>query len=582
MRGSPWSRLLPALLLGACQNSGTNAQPAPTAVATSAAPATPPVTPPAIPPTISPATPLPVSTPGTAAGPEAPVPTDSSAAPADPRFARAAAACSAELRAVVVTGEKVSALADLPAAVAAASDHSLVWACPGAHAITAPLTVAGREDLTIAGAGAVLFAIDQARLLELEDSAQLTVRGLGFMQISGETPTLIAAARVRGLVIDDCRLDGGWGRGVGLRLDATTGAVIRGTLLMGFTVAIERHGGDTTVRGARFLGNSAEVAGDLARAALDSGNTIVASVAEARAPVLPAAALPDLKAAFPTSGTWAIIARNDRRYAVLDIELTPETEPCVDADGQRMACPDPIPFTGALPAGITAATLKSLQTVTPAGPCTMTGDKPIVLDTTGCDNSYALVVPLTGCADSLPIATTATLPAELRWVPRVEGLRGTLMPDALPSALRPWLEQRLRDSLADLALLAVPTSVAVEWTVAAGSERWTSWIAGAQIPVDECQPWQPGFIDTWVETDGGPRTSVMLPVELFHTQRWAGALAMNGKLVAMLGESQTSLSLFARQPDGSFAGAWSKDYWDDNDECIISYGPLGFSAPCAP
>lgn len=578
MRGSPWSRLLPVLLLGACQNSGTNAQPAPSAVATAAVPATPP----AIPPTISPASPLPVSTPGTtAAGPEAPVPTDSLAAPADPRITRAAAACSADRRAVVVAGEKVSALADLPAAVAAASDHSLVWACPGVHAITAPLTVEGREDLTIAGAGAVLVAIDQARLLDLEDSAQLTVRGLRFMQVSGEEPALIAAARVRGLVVDDCRLDG-WGRGVGLRLDATTGAVIRGTLLMNLTVAIERHGGDTMVRGVRFLGNAAEVAGDLARAALEGGNTIVAPAAEARAPVLPAAALPDLKAAFSTSGTWPIIARNDRRYAVLDIELTPKTEPCVDGDGQRMACPDPIPFTGALPAGITATTIQSLQTVTPAGPCTMTGGTPIVLDTTGCDNSYALVVPLTGCADSLPFATTATLPAELRWVPRVEGLRGTLMPEALPSALRPWLAERLRDSLADLALLAVPASVAVEWTVAAGSERWTSWIAGAQIPVDECQPWQPWFIDTWVETDGGPRTSVMLPMELFHTQRWAGALAMNGKLVAMLGESQTSLSLFARQPDGSFASAWSKDYWDDNDECIISYGPLGFSAPCAP
>jgi hypothetical protein len=409
----------------------------------------------------------------------------------------------------------------------------------------------------------------------------LTVRGLRFLQVSGETPTLIAAARVRGLVIDDCRLDG-WGRGVGLRLDATTGAAIRGTLFMNFTVAIERHGGDTTVRGVRFLGNAAEVAGDLARAALDSGNSIVAPAAAARAPVLPAAGLPDLKAAFPDSGTWAIIARNDRRYAVLDIELTPETEPCVDGDGQRMACPDPIPFTGALPAGVTATALKSLQTVTPAGPCTMTGGKPIVLDTTGCDNSYALVVPLTGCADSLPIATTATLPAELRWVPRVEGLRGTLMPEALPSALRPWLEERLRDSLADLALLAVPTSVAVEWTVAAGSERWTSRIAGAQLPVDECQPWQPWFIDTWVETDGGPRTAVMLPVELFHSQRWAGALAVNGKLVAVLGESQTSLSLLARQPDGAFASAWSKDYWHDNDECIISYGPLGFTAPCAP
>jgi hypothetical protein len=481
----------------------------------------------------------------------------------------------------VVTGEKVSALADLRAAMAAASDHSLVWACPGVHAITAPLTVEGREDLTIAGAGAVLVAIDQARLLELEDSAQLTVRGLRFMQLSSEEPTLIAAARVRGLVIDDCRLDGE-GRGVGLRLDGTTGAEIRGTLLMNLAVAIERHGGDTTVRGVRFLGNAAEVAGDLARAALDSGNTIVAPAAEARAPVLPAAALPDLKAAFPASGTWAIIARNDRRYAVLDIELTPETEPCVDGDGQRMACPDPIPFTGALPAGITATALKSLQTVTPAGPCTMTGGKPIVLDTTGCNNSYALVVPLTGCADSLPIATTATLPAELRWVPRVEGLRGTLMPEALPSALRPWLEERLRDSLADLALLAVPASVAVEWTVAAGSERWTSRVAGAQISVEECQPWQPWFIDTWVETDGGPRTPVSLPVELFHTQRWAGALAMNGKLVAVLGESQTSLSLLARQPDGSFASAWSKDYWHDNDECIISYGPLGFTAPCAP
>ena len=589
MRRSPSFRLLPVLLLSACQNSNTHAAPAATAVeaihATTAA--IPVATPPAIPVVTPPAgvpTPDTTATPGgpasTVAIPGQPVPADSSAASADPRVALAAAACSATARAVVVVGAKVSGFEDLPAAVAAATDHSLLWACPGVHAVDSPLVVHGREDVTIAGAGALLIAIEGSRLLDLEDSKQLTVRGLRFTQLHGEEPTLISATRVAGLVVEDCRLDGG-GKGVGLLLEATTAAAIRGTQLMNLGVAIERQGGDTTVRAVRFLGNTAEVGGDLTRAALDHGNTFVPRAAEARAPALPAAALPNLKAAFPEKRSWPIIVWKGGRYAALDIEVDPATEPCGD-DDQRVACPEPIPFTGSLPAGVTAKALKSLQTVTLAGPCTMTGGTPIILDTTGCDMSHVLAVPLEGCADSLPIATTATPPAELRWVPRADGLAGTLMPDALPSALRPWLEERLRDSVADLALLAVAKSVALEWTVALGSERWTSWVAGAQIMADECQPWEPSFVDTWVETDGGPRIPVSLPADLFRSQRWSGALAMNGKLVAILGQSQTTLSLHARQPSGAFVGAWGKEHWSDNFECITPSGPLGFVSPCAP
>lgn len=143
----------------------------------------------------------------------------------------------------MVAGAKVSGFEDLQAAVAAATDHSLLWACPGVHAVDSPLVVHGREDLTIAGAGALLIAIEQSRLLDLEDSKQLTVRGLRFTQLHCEEPTL-----------------------------------------------------------------TAEVGGDLTRAALDNGNTFIPRAAEARAPALAAAALPNLKAAFPEKRSWPIIA----------------------------------------------------------------------------------------------------------------------------------------------------------------------------------------------------------------------------------------------------------------------------------
>ena len=232
----------------------------------------------------------------------------------------------------MVAGAKVSGFEDLQAAVAAATDHSLLWACPGVHAVDSPLVVHGREDLTIAGAGALLIAIEESRLLDLEDSKQLTVRGLRFTQLHGEEPTL-----------------------------------------------------------------TAEVGGDLTRAALDNGNTFIPRAAEARAPALAPAALPNLKAAFPEKRSWPIIVWKDGRYAALDIEVDPETDPCGD-DDHRVACPDPIPFTGSLPAGVTANALTRLQTVTLAGPCTMTGGTPIILDTTGCDRSHvpaAIVLRLT-------------------------------------------------------------------------------------------------------------------------------------------------------------------------------------------
>ena len=103
-----------------------------------------------------------------------------------------------------------------------------------------------------------------------------------------------------------------------------------------------------------------------------------------------------------------------------------------------------------------------------------------------------------------------------------------------------------------------------------------------QFTIDECATWEPSVTDTWVETDGGPKTPVNLPPELFRWQRWIGALATNGRLAAFVVETQMSLSLLGRGPDGAFSTVWEGERWRDNDECIEPWGPLGFKGRCEP
>ncbi len=153
----------------------------------------------------------------------------------------------------MVAGAKVSGFEDLQAAVAAATDHSLLWAYPGVHAVDSPLVVHGREELTIAGAGALLIAIEESRLLDLEDSKQLTVRGLRFTQLHGEEPTL-----------------------------------------------------------------TAEVGGDLTRAALDNGNTFIPRAAEARAPALGAM----------TTSAWPVPTRSPSPARCRPVSLRRPSRAC--------------------------------------------------------------------------------------------------------------------------------------------------------------------------------------------------------------------------------------------------------------
>lgn len=575
MHPSSWPRsLLPLLVLGACQNRGPDSPGAPP-TATAAAALTPPGATAVAPPTSQP---VPADSPAgpAAAGPaEAPV--------ADPRVALAAARCGADRRAIVVRDAQVHEFAGVQEALDAAGDRSLVWLCPGVYGVESSLVVKGREDLTIAGTGAVLVAMAEIHLLSLEDSGQLTLRGLRLGHMLEDDATLIGAFRVRGLVIDGCSLDGE-GSGTGLALHDTRGAVIRGARFMNLAVALAGHGADTRVSDSRFIGNAAEVDNDLARAGLDASNSFLPGRggAGAKAPALTAAGLPDLAAAFPAERTWPIITWNGRRYAALAVDIMPETPPCTDGEGESIRCTRPMAFTGELPGGREAAAFKPLTTVTSAGPCTMTGAAPVLLDTSGCDPSYTLAVPLKGCADSAPIATTGALPDGLRWVARDPELRGTVSTEGAPPTLRPWLEERLADTLVDLSLTAGATSAVIEWTVSTGAERWTSRAAGVQFSIDECATWEPAVTDTWVETEGGPRTAVGLPPGLFREQRWIGALAANGRLAAFVVERQVSLSLLAREPDGAFSGVWEGERWRDNDECITSWGPLGFRGRCEP
>ncbi len=523
----------------------------------------------------------------------------------DPRRARAATQCVDEdTRAVIVRGEELLPVAGVAAAIAAVADGDFVWLCPGGHTSEAALVMEARSRVTIAGSGVILVGNGWDPALEIRGGAEIRLRGLkiGVDSYEDEPIEALKIADVRGLVIEDCGFASEYGTALALR-DVRAAQVVS-SRFVGSAIGVSAVAGDVTVSESRFVGNAKNLAGDLAKleiSALGEGNQSSRAGRRAakrgrtrRAPKLDPGEFVDLAAIFPEERTFPVLTWKDGQdYAVLDTVLTPVERPkgpgCeVDEEGQTMECSEAIPFRRALPEGLLRSAFASLTAITETGPCALKVGAPVILDTSGCEPSIALAVPLSGCDDYAPLVTSGSPPAELHWVPRTATV-GDFGLKSLPAKLRPWLVKQLRPTLVDLGVLRTLLgsdlsrySGVAEWAVELAKERWQSRVAGFQIVLSECEAWTPIYVESVVVPRGGKKKIVGVPQEVVVSSPWVGVLEVGGRLVAFISRGELMTGLLIREPGGEFTMLHEIYHSIEHDECLVGEGPVAFGMLCGP
>ncbi|MCA9663871.1 MAG: hypothetical protein KC486_36435, partial [Myxococcales bacterium] len=526
------------------------------------------------------------------------------AAGADPREEIAAGRCGAPLsadderesRAVILRGDASLLFRSASDAVDAIADGDLLWLCAGGHGAESTLVIEGRSRLTIAGPGAALVSLGDHPALAITGGAALHLRGLRFT-FADEWTSADSAVTIRGVAglrVEDVAFANA--KGTGLSLTDVRGAAIERARFVASKVGVAATGGaPPTIRDSVFVDNERDLGGSLGPEVLGEGTGLPAKAsrpAKATRP-RPLPALPpeiaavELATIFPEDETLATITWKDgERYAVLDVALFPE-EPlrgpgCSERnDGANFECERPVATTRALPGGWTKAKLGRLKAVTASGPCALKVGAPVLLETSGCEGSITFAAPIRGCDDAAPLVTAAPVPEGMRWTPRAE-VRGSLDPATIPAALRPWVDDALARTIADLKLAAAASTALVEWRVDLEAERWRSRGAALQLQLSECEAWGPQLHETTVEVGGGRPAEVELPGDVFSWRPIAGALALDGHLVAFVLRGVTETELLVRRGRGEFDGLRSVTHWSDHDECVEGNGPLAFSALCGP
>ena len=537
--------------------------------------------------------PLEVSSPGPAVAP---------LGGASARETSAAGKCTAEeTRAVLARNGQLLVFPDIAKAVASLRDGDLLWLCNGGHTSDEGLLVEGKRDVTIAASAALLIGHGSAPALEIRGGERILLRGLrlGLETYDDEPVDTLRLVGVRGLAVEGCSVQSDVG--TALSLVDVRAAEVRGSRFVGSRIGASAEGSEVTFSASRFAGNAENLGGELAglkSGALGEGNRLARARKAGfgsrgrRAPKLAPEERVDLGAAFPEGRTFPVITWKDgERYAVLHTELLPEEMPkhpsCeVDEDSLSFICSEPIPAKGALPEGLRPGAWAGLSAITKAGPCALTVGEPVSLETSGCESSMTLALPLTGCGDYAPLVTAGTPPADLCWAPKVEVV-GDLGPKTLPSSLRPWIVQELQTTLVDLEVLGTMgpmtrgSSGIAEQGVELAKERWQTRMGGFQIVLSECDAWTPIVVEN-VMTAGEDRPlKVKLPSD-YVAMAWIGALDFRGRLVAFVTRGETETGLVARQAHGGFRSLHDLRHWAENEECLSGSGPLSFGELCGP
>lgn len=536
--------------------------------------------------------------------PPAALPPGPALAPAggsSPAEVRAAGKCADEgTRAVLARADQLLGFPEVAKAVAELVDGDLLWLCDGGHTSEEGLLVEGKRDVTIAGGAALLIGHGPAPALEIRGGERILLRGLRLgLETYGDEPVdTLRLAGVRGVAVEGCSVQSDVG--TALSLVDVVAAEIRGSRLVGSRLGASAEKSEVTFSGSRFAGNAENLGGELAglkSGALGEGNRVSRARKASfgargrRAPKLAAEERVDLAAAFPKDRTLPVITWKDgKRYAVLHTELMPEKLPThpsceVDEDSLSFVCSEPIPLKGAPPEGLKPGDWAGLTAITKTGPCALEVGAPVSLETSGCESSMTLAVPISGCEDYAPLVTGGAPPAELRWVPKVEVV-GDLGPKSLPTALRPWIVQELQETLVDLEVLEAMepmtkgNSGIAELGVELAKERWQTRMAGFQIVLSECDSWVPTFVENVMIAGEEPPRKVNLPGDV--ATGWIGALDFKGRLVAFVTRGETDTGLVARQSGGGFRSLHDLQHWAENEECFAGSGPLSFEELCGP
>ena len=295
-----------------------------------------------------------------------------------------------------------------------------------------------------------------------------------------------------------------------------------------------------------------------------------APVADPSAPLRAAAA-----------GARALFVRHGVPYLWLDrtqgfgepADGAPAMPACVEQDP---ACWKTLPADPAQVARL-GAPPATIVLITPTGTCTATVGPVAVVNTSGCEPSFAYAAPLTGCGgDVAPVGFAgAELPGDLRWSTRPAVAPVDVPAD--PAQLADPVQRRLVTGwLAEPAFTSGPRHQTRTTRVRAdaGDEALETILAAALVGADEdqCQ-WQIPQRETVGIRRGDQLTALALePV-------WNGVLTWRGRVAAVVSGLPTEVKVTAIGPDGALSAVLAQEIWWDNEECLQESW-TGVEYPC--
>ncbi len=470
-----------------------------------------------------------------------------------------------------------------------------VLVCPGTHTLERTVVLERVTDITVEGAEALVLAMENETAIRVMNARDVRLLGLRLERShrgepSNEGPALIELADSEGVRLDRLRLRAQGG--VALEVRRTRGVALSDVAFLDSVVGIRTE--DATLERSGVVAfDAVEVpvsppSADLVR------STGTRADGETFDPLAPAdtKGFTALRAALtpgPRRAFFPVVTVGEVPYLVLD-----HTFGIPGHDAQRGEPPEETaqpPRVAPKLAGekqLPRARRGDVFLFNAAGRCRARVGPPMYLDTSGCERSYSLALPLEGCGAAVaPLAVVGGDVPDLRWHARVSQDH-PVSRDALDPRSGDWLSSRLARSLmGDWAFLKRANAQGlVTWRVDAEVERATVVQLGVQFEGEDCRYWAEQHRAAWLGMPDGRGGTVTrgwaLPEALLAARPLVGALTDGGRFVGLVGRDALEVELWGRDPQGGLESLWTGRFWSDNDECLPRPTPVDFEGPCGP
>jgi len=212
------------------------------------------------------------------------------------------------------------------------------------------------------------------------------------------------------------------------------------------------------------------------------------------------------------------------------------------------------------------------------GLCTATVGDVVLVNTSGCDPTWMIAAPLTGCPASVaPVGRVDdSFDPELRWLPRPDITPIPLVGGPAPRdpVHRDLVATWLAEPELDDGPMHEGKTAAI--SVDAGSEAFETFAASFAVGhgADECD---------WAY---GERTAVGLrrgdtftPIDV--RAEWLGVIAWRGQVVGVAVDDLRTVDLQAIGPTGVVTPAFEQHVWEDHEECTQG-GWFDIASACGP